>query len=428
MYFGEEDGVVGFRDGRVLGPDSIELNMEDPANPLWRFRRSRAAKKKKGTRALIPVRRAYESLVEFLAAAPMSAQEWDEASFPLANAKGFRAFTVGIDDRTVVGSFFAKSRGWFQEVALEQKPSWEEATGTSNVIPDSLSDISVRQFVACFGRKSFSLEDANKLLGTSRLPSLPKDLVSEEFAARSALLNCLNVSISLEAIILQAGQDSEVAAATAAALKMSLQPLWLAFNTFAKKRVELRTKALEGCNKENPHVRRLISSPFSAELFGAQAIEDLQSQALHQAKAALVLLEFKAGQKRAGDYVPRFNKRARGQGYVPRYGRFNRQPYFRRSGSRSPSRGRGKSPLRYPGTPGKGFYWSPGCQYYFYPGQYGTPDRNYQSPGRGYYPEYDYRGSGRFPRRSSPRGRGRGQSPGPSSNRSQSPSRGRRQF
>ena len=100
--------------------------------------------------------------------------------------------------------------------------------------------------------EAFGLEDTNKLLGTSRLPLLPKELVAEEFAARSALLNCLNVSTSLEAIIIQSGQDSEVAAATAATLKMSLLPLWQAFTSFAKRELNCGQRPWKGVIKKTP--------------------------------------------------------------------------------------------------------------------------------------------------------------------------------
>ena len=133
-----------------------------------------------------------------------------------------------------------------------------------------------------------------------RFPLLPRELIAEEFSARKMLLDNLNLTIALEAILLQTGENASDASAHAAALKMSLLPLWNTFEVFAAKRLQLRKKALVGCFPENPHVRNLVSSsPFSAGLFSSSAIQELNRQVLLQAKPILVLLEFKAPSKRS---------------------------------------------------------------------------------------------------------------------------------
>ena len=242
----------------------------------------------------------------------------DESLFHVPAARGFRALTVGIDDSTVSGSFLSKIPAWFREIAEGEKISWEEAMGTANVIPDSVSTLSIRKFIAFFGNRAFSVDAPNRQLGTSRLPLLPKELIAEEFSARKMLLDNLNLTIALEAILLQTGENASDASAHAAALKMSLLPLWNTFEVFAAKRLQLRKKALVGCFPENPHVRNLVSSsPFSAGLFSSNAIQELNRQALHQAKPILVLLEFKAPSKRSyADLVARVNKHGRSRAYV----------------------------------------------------------------------------------------------------------------
>ena len=241
MVFGEEPGSIILR---TAESSLLTLWISIFQIPLILFGGSKLLEvfKKKNDKAMIPVRKAFESLLQFLVPTPMGAAEWDDSKFPLAGAKGFRAMTVGLDDDTVVGSFFNKVSDWFSELALQQKPIWEESISTSNIIPDSLSSISIKEFVGCFSKKQFAPEETNRLLGTSRLAALPKDLLADEHSMRVSFLSHLNLTSSLEAIILQSGTESESAAATSAALKMSLHPLWEAFLSFAKKRLELRTK------------------------------------------------------------------------------------------------------------------------------------------------------------------------------------------
>ena len=174
----------------------------------------------------------------------------------------------------------------------------------------------------------------------------------------------------------------------------------------------------------------MSSTPFSSELFAAEALEDLQTQALHQAKAAISLLEFKpSGKRPSSEYSSRFNKRARGSSYTSRF------PYYRntqrsRSKSRSPPCQGYRSPYRGGrGTPGRSYFWSPG-RYNRTPGrnspyqgrqdQYRQSERQFEN-----YPKTPNRNSGR----SSPRGRGRSYSGSRvEEGNPKTPGRGRRQF
>ena len=149
----------------------------------------------------------------------MGAAEWDDTKIPLAEARGFRAITIGVVDDSVIGYFFTKIPGWFAELANQQKPIWEESTGTSNIIPDCMSSLSIKEFVGCFSKKQFSPDEANKRLGSTRLPSLSKNIVSEEYSAKVSFLSHLNLTSTLEAVILQSGADSDSTAATSAVLR-----------------------------------------------------------------------------------------------------------------------------------------------------------------------------------------------------------------
>ena len=245
------------------------------------------------------------------------------------------------------------------------KPSWDESTGTANVIPTTFSSISQQTFEACFGRKQFTPNDANRLLGCSALPKIPTKFLEGEHSSRVKLLNCLNVTLALESIIIQSGEESPFAAASSAVLKMSLQPLWTAFLDFVKMKFDLRSKALMGCDVDNAHVRRLVSThPFSPELFSTEMVGDLHQQAIHQAKSTIALLEFQAGAKRSlGVYRSRSARRRRPSIYVPRFqfgrftprsggGRSYQSQYYQkgspsRSYSVSPRRDRSRSPGGY---------------------------------------------------------------------------------
>ena len=259
-----------------------------------------------------------------------------------------------------------------------QKPSWDEAVGPTNLIPDSLSFLSAKDFVATFGRKPFAFNETGTIFPSIKLPNLPSDMIAEEHAARLAFLNSLNVSLAAEALVLQWGKDAQAVPAVAGILKLSLQPLWTAFVNFAKKRSDLRKRALKGCNMESPHYLCLIhSSPFSEGLFSQEAIDTIKQQSLHQSKPISALLNYRQwARKRDSSSRSRTPKRAR----------TTAAPSF--SSQRSPSHNFSRSPSRRPSTFSNSQQGIP--QYFSYQENDGSrfqqgPRRGLTTPrGRGY--------------------------------------------
>ena len=199
------------------------------------------------------------------------------------------------------------------------------------------------------------------MLLTDRLPSISKDLLSEEFGARQHLLSCINMAVAAEAMAKQFESDDVQSHGCFALAKLSLQPLWTAFCVFATKKLALRRAALKGCQKENTLVTKLFrSTPFTPSLFDPEVVELVVSQADHQAKPVLSLLGFRPqAAKRSASSSGSRRKRRRGdsqhrsrggQSSGPQSGQ--RTPDRRR---RSPSPSRGKSP----GTPARGSQKSP---------------------------------------------------------------------
>ena len=250
-------------------------------------------------KGIIPVRRAFEDLVGFLADSPLLAMEYCESFFPPAGSRTSRAATVGLDDNTIVASFMDRTHSWFKEIARNDRPHWDEAVGPANLIPDSISSFSINDFVSFFSKKTFAADEANKLLGTLRLPTIQKEIVDAESNSRGEFLNALNVVITLESIVLQGGKDEAMTNAVAAALKLSLRPLWSSYLAFAKNKLALRKKALEGCYEENPHYLNIfLSNPLTPGLFDETTLKAIKDQSLIQAKSLLYLLGFKGSVKR----------------------------------------------------------------------------------------------------------------------------------
>ena len=67
-----------------------------------------------------------------------------------------------------------------------------------NLIPQSLRSITARDYVKTFSGKEFPTGCHNLMLGTERLPSLPKEALGEEYGARQHFLSCLNVNELLD--------------------------------------------------------------------------------------------------------------------------------------------------------------------------------------------------------------------------------------
>ena len=185
-----------------------------------------------------------------------------------------------------------------------------------------------------------------------------------------------------------------MAPSLAAALKATLQPLWTSFCLFASKRTSLRDKALKGCFKESGLVQKLVeTNPLSETLFDKDVVDEVFSQAEHQAKSVAALLQFRPSVRRKrqaprGRGTPR-TPRMRGQSRGMMRGQHQYQQY--------------QSPSYYYSSPYRGGYQggqSPGRQ-----GNYG-----FQGFQQGYY---NPRGYPSTPRRWANRGRGRGgRSPG----------------
>ena len=64
VAFDKEPGTIVMRGVRLLGSESVELNLSDTYFPQWRYRRVQGTNKKE-EKAFIPVRQAFESLLGF---------------------------------------------------------------------------------------------------------------------------------------------------------------------------------------------------------------------------------------------------------------------------------------------------------------------------------------------------------------------------
>ena len=339
---GELEGTIVSRDGVIYTAETVEIDLSVPDRPLWRFRRSRGTQQE-SEKGLIPVRRTYRGLFEFLQAPPMSAREWQGQSLVPAAAHSGRSFTVGLDDDSLLGSFFGQGVDWYRSLVRGERPVWPEATGLATVIPDSISHLSASAFADLFARRAFEAADGNRQLEVERLDPLPKELCSAEFLSRKEFLHALNVSAGLESILLQhKAQDSEVGPLSAA-VKMSLPHLWKAFLAFGQAKLDLRRAALSRCDLNGQRARRLIqSTPFSPDLFGDEEVQELKDASLRQAKSILTLLSFS------------FAKRPASSANLPagRGKRLARSPHRGRGNSvpgrgRGRGRGRGKTPPRF---------------------------------------------------------------------------------
>ena len=232
-----------------------------------------------------------------------------------------------------------------------------------------------------FSHKEFWATDHHAIFNCQRLPPLPKEATADELGARQNFLGCLNASITIEAILRQAGSNSPMAPPLSAALKATLQPLWTAFCLFSTKRIHLRERALKGCFRESQLVQKLVeSNPLSETLFDQEVVDEVFQQAEHQAKSIASLLTFKPPFKRK-----RSTSRCEG---TPRYPRMRAQ-------QRGGHRGQHQSPYRSP-YHGQGFQQQQQNQYQSLNGQ-GYQGQASYNPTRGYPStprRWNYRGRG----------------------------------
>ena len=185
MALGEDPGSIIFGNGDIYGPQSVEVDVETYERPIWRFRIIRGVKAR-SAKGMIPVKEAYQSLVTSLSEEPMACKEWDVTPFHPPGSSSYRALTVGLDDSSVVASFFSEVNGWAKDIARGDKVTWDEASCPANIIPDSFSHISPLKFAKVFGRSAFKEKDHHSLFNCRRLPSLPKQALADEFARTSS--------------------------------------------------------------------------------------------------------------------------------------------------------------------------------------------------------------------------------------------------
>ena len=138
---GEVEGTVVTSDGLIYTADTVEIDLSVPARLLWRFWRAKGSAQK-GEKGLIPVRRAYMSLLDFLGPSPVLAKEWEGTAFVPTGAHSSRALLVGLNDDSITGRFFEKASEWFSDFSSTKSPVWDEAVSAVNLIPDSLSSVS----------------------------------------------------------------------------------------------------------------------------------------------------------------------------------------------------------------------------------------------------------------------------------------------
>ena len=225
MSFGEEPGSLVLLDGTVYGPQSVEIDTVSFDRPVFRFRTALGTKSRT-PKGIIPVREAYESLYRALAAEPVCASEWTATSFSPPGSGSSRALGITLEDSSVSAAFLKQIPDSFRALARGNKFSWDEAVSPANFVPQSLDCISDKDYVKVFAAKEFTKNCHNVMLGTTdKLPFLHKSVTEEEHGARLNFLSCLNMTLCLEALLLQQGKDAAISPAISGALKMSLQPL-----------------------------------------------------------------------------------------------------------------------------------------------------------------------------------------------------------
>ena len=105
MSLGSEPGSIVFSSGFKYSAQTIDLDTTSYEVPIWRLKtRAGTSRTPKG---IIPVRYAYDSLLEALTPEPASAREWSESSFHPPGSTAERAMTVHMGDDSVLAQFFS---------------------------------------------------------------------------------------------------------------------------------------------------------------------------------------------------------------------------------------------------------------------------------------------------------------------------------
>ena len=311
FVLGQQPNTLVLPDGRVWGPDMVEVDESTYVVPLWRMRKLNAPSRK--PTVILPVREAYDSLASFFAEAPTFATEWVETNFHPPGSTSSRALELDLQEAEFMPAFFSQVSTWFQGLAArdagkqveKKKALWEEATSPSNFIPRGIGNLAPAEYVAFLAEPEFSRSQAAIELNARRLPKVPANIPKEEHKARTMLLSQLNNAIGAEALALRLGPDSSVSPSAKALAKGTLLSLWQAFHSFAIKKLAFRKKATKGCFGENVMYQRLISgNPFTPSLFDPQTVKEIMDQAAHQTKPALQILGYVAPFKRPADPLP----------------------------------------------------------------------------------------------------------------------------
>ena len=308
FVLGQQPHTLILPDGRVWGPDMIEVNEDTYVVPVWRMRKLKAPSRQSSV--LLPVREAYDAMASFFSEAPTFASEWSGATFHPPGSTSSRALEVNLSEATFLPAFFKQVPLWFKGIAARdagkhverKKALWEEATTPSNLVPSGIENLVPADYVAFFAEPEFSRSQATIELDAKRLSKVPPHIPKEEHKSRVMLLTQLNNAIGSEVLALRLGTDTPAGASARALVKGNLLSLWQAFHAFAVCKLTFRKRALKGCFSENVLYQRLVSgNPLSASLFDPETVADITNQAGQQARSVLQTLGYQASFKRQLD-------------------------------------------------------------------------------------------------------------------------------
>ena len=91
-------------DGKVWGPEMVEVDESTYVVPVWRMRKLRAPSRH--STVLLPVREAYDALASFFAEAPTLAAEWAGTTFHPPGSSSSRALELNLSDAVFMPAFF----------------------------------------------------------------------------------------------------------------------------------------------------------------------------------------------------------------------------------------------------------------------------------------------------------------------------------
>ena len=172
------------------------------------------------------------------------------------------------------------------------------------------------------------------------IPNLPDELLAKDQAARQNLLDIWD-SLAALGVVADSDVKEDLSKAVKAISKGMLRPLVVAFNAFREARIALRRKALEKCDKNNPHVLNLIkSSPFSVKLFPEKLVKEIMDSSLSLCRTIHSLLGAPYTKRPSSAPYPRNQKRgysSHTRNYQPSYRPPQNPSYRRREEQAGPS-------------------------------------------------------------------------------------------